>query len=137
MLRRSAIVFIMSFTALAAGCGSSDTSSSAATTPVASAPVETVAVGVPPTTAQAQTGGIGDAIQVAVGGIDDATNAACDTTRRTFEVASEAFYIMNGSLPTSQAELVEADILREPSTDFQIAPDGSIQPIASGRCVGR
>jgi hypothetical protein len=134
MLARAAIV-VVSFGALAAGCGSSDGSGSAVT-----APVVTVAIASMPTTttttAEAQTGSIGDAIAVAVGAIDDSRAETCDIIRRTLETASEALYAMTGAFPTSQADLVEAQILREPSTEFDIAVDGTIVPVDGGPCVG-
>ncbi len=132
MFGRAAIVVVVSSTALAAGCGASDGSISAPTVPAVP-----VAVGGAPTTVEAQAGGIGEAISVAVGGIDDASAAVCDVDRKTLETAAEAFLLMNGSFPTSQAELVEAAFIREPSAGLDIAADGSIQPIAGGPCVGR
>jgi hypothetical protein len=41
------------------------------------------------------------------------TDAECTAGRRTLEVAIEAFHAMNGAIPATEAELVEADILRD------------------------
>ena len=114
---------------LLAGCGSSSGESDA-TVPAATVPQvatsEAAATG---------GGGISGALTAAAEGIDNADAAACDANRATLETASLAYLTMNGSPPASQNDLVPT-VLVEVVPQYEIAADGTVQPLAGGSCVG-
>ncbi len=81
-----------------------------------------------------QGGGIGDAIEVVAEAPGQADDAACAIEVQTLTTASEAFYALNGGEPTSQDDLFEAGLIREPSPWFEIGPDGVIVPAPASPC---
>lgn len=132
MFRRCVLPAIVGLAALLSACGSSstDTTDAAAEQPVGS-------VGAPARTTAAPSGGggIGGAVEVAVGALQGADVAACDIDHRTLEDASELYLALNGSLPPDQNALVEAQILREVSPRFEITAEGAIVPAPGSPCV--
>lgn len=135
MVRQSCIAMLISIGALAAGCGSSGESNDAVRAPVESTTDAPTTPGVAPTTGAPQSGGIAGAVEAAVEGIDDASTATCDINRQTLEIAAQAYQALNGTLPTSQDDLVVAALIIEPAPGFEITPDGLVQAIAGGPCV--
>ncbi len=139
-------LLIVAVAALAA-CGSSsdtgtnDTGASDAGTIAASASVDgdVVAVGAAPAPAPVApgdgVGSIGDAVEVAAGAPGEAGDVACDVDRQTLQTAVETYELLNGALATSQAELVEAQMIREPSVRFDIDPQGAIVPAPGSPCL--
>ena len=83
----------------------------------------------------ARVGGIGDAVEVAVGALEGADAAACELDHRTLADASELYLALNGSLPANLDALVEAQLLTEPSALFEITADGAIVPAPGSPCV--
>lgn len=70
-----------------------------------------------------------------VGIIEQGYAQACDADRKTLELASEAFYAMNGSYPSAEADLVAAGLLRSESEGMDLAGDGSIVPAPGSHCA--
>jgi hypothetical protein len=118
---RGAAIAVTTLVALMAGCSAADTSGSGAA----------VSESADVTTPSDDDPTVGD---VAVEAISDATRALCGAERRTLEVASEAYAVMTGSLPTSVDDMV-GDFLREAPAEFDIGPDGSVRAIPGGRCA--
>jgi hypothetical protein len=85
--------------------------------------------------ADAGVGSIGDAVEVMAGAPGQADDAACAADRQALATAQEYFLALNSRLPTSQAELVEQQMIREPSPRFEITPEGEIVPASGSPCV--
>ena len=137
MPQRRFAALVLVVVALAA-CGSSsgsDTSSDGATVDgdevavgEAPAPVTTPASG-------DGVGSIGDAVEVAAGAPDDASAAACTIDRQTLESAVETYELLNGALPATQQELLDAQMIREPSVRYEITADGAVVPAPGSPCT--
>lgn len=70
----------------------------------------------------------------AAAGVTSSNNAdACDVEQRTFEMAVEAFYAVNGTDPGDAGDLVEAGILRDAGTNYFVT-DGVVTARPDGRC---
>ncbi len=131
MSRRPLLLAVVVAAALVSACGSSSADDTAATDETIGG-VQTTAETTPP---PARVGSIGDAVEVAVGGLAGADAAACDLDHRALADASEMYLVLNGSLPATQDALVEAQLLREPSARFEITADGAIVPAPGSPCV--
>jgi hypothetical protein len=139
-LRRSAAAIAAVFALAACGSsGGSDTDAGGATVEGAE-----VAVGAAPApvtaTAPAADGGdgggsIGDAIEIAAGAPGDASDAACTIDRQTLESAVLTYEVLNGALPTSQQELIDAQVIRELSVRYDVTADGTVVAATGGPCV--
>ena len=137
--RRSTAALVAALLALAA-CGSSDgsdTDSGGATVEGAE-----VAVGAAPAPAPATApdagdgvGSIGDAVEVAAGAPGEASDAACTVDRQTLESAVETYELLNGALPATQQELLDAQIIRELSVRYDITAAGAVVPAAGSPCA--
>jgi hypothetical protein len=57
----------------------------------------------------------------------------CERDRRTFEVAMEAHYAMEGRFPKAEHELVEAGLLRAEIASFELV-NGKITPVPGVQC---
>jgi len=127
---------VLATVATLAACGSSgdaDTSSASATVDGA-----VVAVGDAPAPAPAPgdgVGSIGDAVEVAAGAPGDAAAAACTVDRQTLDTAVETYELLNGALPTSQQELLDAQMIREMSVRYEISPEGVVVPAPGSPCT--
>jgi hypothetical protein len=131
-LRRFAAIALLAVATLA-GCGSSNDGDTAASASVDGDVVSVGAAPAPP----AQGGGagsLGDAVEVAAGAIGDADLAACSADLQTIQTAVEAYELLNGALPTSQQELVDAQLIREPSVRFEISPEGAVVASPGSPC---
>lgn len=133
-LRRSAVAILVAVFMLAA-CGSSSDTDTNATS--ADLDGDVVAVGAAPAPAPPSNGGggISGAIEVIAGGPGDADAAGCETDHQTLLTAIEAYEILNGALPASQQELVDAQMIRELSVRFEITPDGALVPGPGSPCT--
>ncbi len=131
--RFAAIVLIA--VATVAGCGSSNDTDTAASESVEG---DTVGVGAapapPPPATNAGGGGIGGAVEVAAGALGDADVAACSLDHQTIQTAVETYELLNGELPASQQELVDAQLIREPSVRFEISPEGAVVASPGSPC---
>jgi hypothetical protein len=131
--RFAAIVLIA--VATVAGCGSSNDTDTAASERVEG---DTVGVGAapapPPPATNAGGGGIGGAVEVAAGALGDADVAACSLDHQTIQTAVETYELLNGELPASQQELVDAQLIREPSVRFEISPEGAVVASPGSPC---
>jgi hypothetical protein len=141
--RRSAAALVAAVLALAA-CGSSSDSGSDGDTGSGAATVEgaDVAVGAAPAPLPATApaagdgaGSIGDAVEVAAGAPGEASDAACTMDRQTLESAVETYELLNGALPTTQQELLDAQMIRELSVRFDVTADGLVTPAAGSPCT--
>jgi hypothetical protein len=128
---RSAAVLVAALLALTA-CGSSNDSDT--TAGGATADGDAVAVGAAPT-APSGAGNLGDAVKVAAGAVDDATAAVCPIDRQTLETAVDAYELLNGELPTSQQELLDAQLILEVSVRYDITAEGAVVPAVGSPCT--
>lgn len=130
--RRFAAIVLIAVATLA-GCGSSNDAGTAAS---ASVDGDVVSVGAAPAPPAPDGGssGVGAAVEVAAGAIGDADGAACSVDLQTVQAAVEAYELLNGALPASQQELVDAQLIREPSTRFEISPEGAIVASPGSPC---
>lgn len=80
-------------------------------------------------------GSIGDAVEVAAGAPADADAAACTVDRQTLELAAETYEVLNGAAATSQQDLMDAQMILEPSPRFVIDADGTVTPAPDGPCA--
>ncbi len=136
MPQRRFAALVLAMVATLAACGSSgdsDTSSASATVDGA-----VVAVGDAPAPTPAPgdgVGSIGDAVEVAAGAPGDAAAAACTVDRQTLDTAVETYELLNGALPTSQQELLDAQMIREMSVRYEISPEGVVVPAPGSPCT--
>ena len=114
-LRRFAVVVLIAVGTLAA-CGS----------PAPPAPA--------PAPAGDGTGGIAGAVEAAAGALGDADVAACSVDHQTIQSAVDAYELLNGALPASQQDLVDAQLIREPSVRFEISPEGAVVASPGSPC---
>jgi len=131
--RRFAAIVLIAVATLA-GCGSNDADTAA------SASVDGVVVGVGAAPAPAPapsdgTGGIAGAVEAAAGALGDADVAACSVDHQTIQTAVDAYELLNGVLPASQQDLVDAQLIREPSVLFEISPEGAVVASPGSPCV--
>jgi hypothetical protein len=133
VVRRPILVLAVALVGFGAACGSSETASSE-TVGARSTPSETV-IAADATAPPAQVGSIGDAIAVAAGAPAKAQDAACVVDLQTLQAASELYLALNGALPTSQAELIDAQLIKEVSVRFEISAEGDIVPAPGSPCT--
>jgi hypothetical protein len=122
MSQRRFAALVLAAVATLAACGSSGDSVDEASATVDG---EAVAVGAAPLPADA-VGSLGDAVAVAAAAPGQASDAACTIDRQTLESAVEAYELLNGALPTSQQELLDTQMIREPSVRFEVSADGAV-----------
>ena len=137
--RRSTAALIAAVLALAA-CGASsdgDTDSGDATAEGAEVAVGAAPAPLPATAPAAGdgVGSIGDAVEVAAGAPGEASDAACTIDRQTLESAVETYELLNGALPTTQQELLDAQMIRELSVRYDVTADGTVVPAAGSPCT--
>ena len=134
MPQRRFAALVLAMVATLAACGSSgdsDTSSASATIDGA-----VVAVGDAPAPAPGDgVGSIGDAIEVIAGAPGDAAAAACTIDRQTLDTAVETYELLNGALPTSQQDLLDAQMIREMSVRYEISAEGVVVPAPGSPCT--
>ena len=136
MPQRRFAALVLATVATLAACGSSgdsDTSSASATVDG-----DVVAVGDAPAPASPSddgAGGISGAIEVIAGAPGDAAVAACSIDRETLGTAVQAYELLNGALPTSQQDLLDAQMIREVSVRYEISADGVVVPAAGSPCT--
>jgi len=134
--RRFAAIALIAVATLA-GCGSSNDAGTAAS---ASVDGDVVGVGAAPAPAPpapgdgGAAGGIAGAVEVAAGALGDADVAACSVDHQTIQTAVETYELLNGALPASQQELVDAQLIREPSVRFEISPEGAVVASPGSPC---
>lgn len=126
MRSRLVVSLLLGATVAFSACGSS--SDDAAEIADASA-----AVTVP--SATDRVGSIGDAVEVMAGAPGQANDAVCEVERKTLATAEEAFVILNSRMPASEAELVEQQLILEPSASYEITADGQIVPAPGSPCI--
>ena len=128
MRSRLVVSLLVGATLALAACGSSSNDAS----DIAD---ETVgAAGIAPDVTDG-VGSIGDAVKVMAGAPDQANDAVCEIERKTLATAEEAFVVLNGKMPTSEAELVEQQLILEPSAGYEITADGQIVPAPGSPCI--
>jgi hypothetical protein len=136
--RRLAALVLVVVVATVGACGSSGTDPGAATrtdagTATANVDGDVVAVGAAPVPGDG-VGSLGDAVEVAAGAPGQAVGVACSADRQTLETAIEAYELLTGSVPTSQQELVDAQMIRELSPNFDVGVDGALVPAPGSSC---
>jgi len=80
-------------------------------------------------------GSLGDAVEVAAGAPAAAGAQACDLELQMLQTAADTFFALTGSLPTTEQELVDEGLLREPSELFDLTADGELVAVPAGPCV--
>ena len=129
--RRFAAI-VLNAVATLAGCGSSNDADTAAS---ASVDGDVVSVGAAPAPGDGNgAGGIAGAVEVAAGALGDADVAACSVDRQAIQTAVETYELLNGALPASQQELIDAQLIREPSVRFEISPEGAVVASPGSPC---
>lgn len=135
VVRRPILVLAVALVGLGAACGSSDTASSDQASPnTVAVPADTEMVAVT-TDPPAQVGSVGDAIEVAAGAPAMAQDAACTLDLQSLQDASEMYLALNGTLPTSQDDLIGAQLVQERSVRFEISAEGDIVPAPGSPCA--
>jgi hypothetical protein len=132
-LRRFAVIVSIAVATLA-GCGSSNDTDTSATSANVDGDVVGVGAAPAPTPPAQGAGGIAGAVEAAAGALDDADVAACSIDHQTIQTAVETYELLNGVLPASQQELVEAQLIREPSVRFEISPEGAVVASPGSPC---
>jgi hypothetical protein len=132
--RRLAVIISIAVATLA-GCASNDSDPGAASADVDG---DVVGVGAAPAPAPSPAGdgvgSIGDAVEVAAGALGGADVAACSVDHQTIQAAVDAYELLNGELPTNQQDLVDAQLIREPSVRFEISPVGAVVASPGSPC---
>lgn len=80
------------------------------------------------------SGGLGGAIEVAAGAPAAASVAGCDLDRSTLEDAVEVYVALNGVPPTDEQDLLDEQLIREASTNYDVDADGVIVAQPDGPC---
>jgi hypothetical protein len=131
MSSRRFAALVLALTAALAACGSSGDANGAD----ASATLDSeVAVGAAPLPGDG-VGSIGDAVEVAAGAPGKADDAACTLDQQTLQSAVDTYELLNGALPTSQQELLDAQMIRELSVRFEVSAEGVIVPAPGSPCA--
>lgn len=81
-----------------------------------------------------RVGSVGDAIEVAAGAPGQANAAACTLDRSTLESAVDLYATLNGAHPSSEDDLLTAQLIREPSTLHDIDPTGHVVAAPTSGC---
>lgn len=140
MLTRRFAALLLATTIAVASCGSSSDSD----TGTASATVDgdIVAVGAAPLPTDTGAplagdgvGSLGDAVEVAAGAPGDASEAACTIDRQTLELAVETYELLNSTPPSTQQELLDAQMIQELSVRFDIAAGGTVVAAPGSPCA--
>ena len=132
MPTRRLAALVLALAAAVAACGSSgDASGTDASATVDNAEV---AAGAAPLPGDG-VGSIGDAIEVAAGAPGEADDTACTLDQQTLQSAVDTYELLEGALPTSQQELLDAQMIRELSVRFEINAEGVIVPSAGSPCA--
>ena len=132
MTTRATAITILVAGVLLSACGSSGDANSGAES--ANVDGTVVAVGGAPLPGDG-VGSVGDAIEVAAGAPADADTAACAVDRQTLELAAETYELLNDAAAASQQELVDAQMILEPSPRFTIDADGAVVPAPGSPCT--
>ncbi len=122
---------LLVLTAVLAGCGASSDSDSDPGS--ATVDGEAVAVGAAPQPSN-DAGGLSDAMEVVAAAPGAADAAACVAERQTLDLAVEAYTLLNGAAPESLDALVDAQIIREPSTLYEFTA-GALLANPDGPCT--
>ena len=86
-------------------------------------------------TTDASPGGVRGAIEVMAAAPGDAGDAACGADRQTLATAVEVYAVMNGAPPSSQQDLLDAQMVTELSPWFEITTEGEIVPAPGSPCT--
>lgn len=129
--RRLAAIVLITVATLA-GCGSSNDAGTAVSESVDG---DVVGVGAAPAPVDGNgEGGIAGAVEVAAGALGDADVAACSVDHQAIQTAVEAYELLNGAPPANQQELVDAQLIREPSVRYEISPEGAVVASPGSPC---
>jgi len=79
--------------------------------------------------------GLRGAMEVAAGAPAAASDAGCDVDRSTLATAIELFVALNGEPPTSEQDLVDAQMIVEPTENYDIDADGEIVAPTGSPCA--
>jgi hypothetical protein len=79
--------------------------------------------------------GLRGAMEVAAGAPAAASDAGCDLDRSALAAAIEVFVALNGEPPTSEQDLVDAQMIVEPTENFDVDGDGEIVAQPGSPCA--
>jgi hypothetical protein len=82
-----------------------------------------------------ESDGLRGAMEVAASAPAAASSAACDLDRSTLTTAIELFVALNGEPPTSEQDLLDAQMIVEPTENYDIDADGQIVAPAGSPCA--
>lgn len=82
-----------------------------------------------------ESDGLRGAMEVAASAPAAASSAGCDLDRSTLTTAIELFVALNGEPPTSEQDLVDAQMIVEPTENFDIDADGEIVAPTGSPCA--
>ena len=74
-------------------------------------------------------------MEVAASAPAAASSAGCDLDRSTLTTAIELFVALNGEPPTSEQELVDVQMIVEPTENYDIDADGDIVAPPGSPCA--
>ena len=75
------------------------------------------------------------AVEVAAGAPTAASDAGCVLDRSTLAAAIEVFIALEGEPPTSEQDLVDAQLITEPTDSYDVDVDGEIVAEPGSRCA--
>ena len=79
--------------------------------------------------------GLRGAMEVAAGAPAAASAAGCDLDRSALAAAIEVFVALNGEPPTSEQDLVDAQMIVEPTENYDVDGDGEIVAQPGSPCA--
>ena len=135
MRSRLAISLLLGATAALSACGGSSGDSAERADAESAAVTVPTDVAITAPSGSDGVGSLGDAVEVMAGAPGQANEAVCDIERKTLATAEEAFVILNARMPTSEAELVEQQLILEPTAGYEITGDGQIVPAPGSPCL--
>ena len=72
----------------------------------------------------------------AVRGItDQGQTSACNADKKTLQTATEAYFAQKGGTVVSEQALVDAKLMVDLSTNFDVSAAGVVSAYAGGKCV--
>ena len=82
-----------------------------------------------------ESDGLRGAVEVAAAAPAAASDAGCDLDRSALAAAIEVFLALNGEPPTGEQDLVDAQMIVEPSEYYDIDVDGEIVTPPGSPCA--
>ncbi len=81
------------------------------------------------------SGGGGGVVEMIAEAPADASGEACALERRLVTTAVDTYLALTGAPPSSEQDLVDDGVLREPSELFDVTAEGDVVPDPAGPCA--